>query len=300
MEVDNDSATSSEKMSLDCHCAMSSAVIKKYIGPEIFCDSICPFSTESTLACGGKHQFSDGGSETFYSVYCLNNVTITPTTIIPPVPGPTTTMTPQTTTTETPPEGNPIKVLRAILSSLVSANISSIVMIGLMIMVIILVIILLIWFHLFLQSQEPGASARFYGSEQGSKRSLETEGVGATKDPIMAGSDKSNKESYGTANQAFDPHPELDDISHGSFQDTANRINPNITLKVTTSSEEEEEEEDALTPRAASPVDNEYVTHEGRSTFYHGTSSGGDPKYILDTVSTASEEEEGSKNNSKE
>ena len=24
--------------------------------------------------------------------------------------------------------------------------------------------------------------------------------------------------SYGTANQAFDPHSELDDISHGSFQ----------------------------------------------------------------------------------
>ena len=48
--------------------------------------------------------------------------------------------------------------------------------------------------------------------------------------------------------------------------------------------------------RAASPVENEYVTQEGRSTFYHGNS---DPKYILDTVSTASEEEE-IKNNSKE
>merc|ERR1719219_1539802 len=123
---------------------------------------------------------------------------------------------------------------------------------------------------------------------------------GATKDPIMAGSDKSNKESYGTANKAFNPEPELDDISHGSFQDTASRINPNITLKVATSSDEEEEE-DTITPRAASPIDNEYVTHEGRSTFYGGTSSqgNGDPKYILDTVSTASEEEE-SKNNSKE
>ena len=56
-----------------------------------------------------------------------------------------------------------------------------------------------------------------------------------------------------------------------------------------------------LSFRAASPIDNEYVTHEGRSTFYGGTSSqgSGDPKYILDTVSTASEEEE-SKNNSKE
>ena len=48
--------------------------------------------------------------------------------------------------------------------------------------------------------------------------------------------------SYGTANQAFDPHSELDDISHGSFQ-----VN-GATLKVTTSSEEEEEE-DSVTPR---------------------------------------------------
>ena len=46
--------------------------------------------------------------------------------------------------------------------------------------------------------------------------------------------------SYGTANQAFDPHSELDDISHGSFQ-----VN-GATLKVTTSSEEEE---DSVTPR---------------------------------------------------
>ena len=73
-------------------------------------------------------------------------------------------------------------------------------------------------------------------------------------------------------------------------------MSSSVTLKVTTSSEEEEEEEDAVTPRASSPVDNEYVTQEGRSTFYHGHS---DPKYILDTVSTASEEEE-IKNYSKE
>jgi hypothetical protein len=44
-----------------------------------------------------------------------------------------------------------------------------------------------------------------------------------------------------------------------------------------------------------SPV--EFFTQEGRSTFYHGSS---DPKYILDTVSTASEESEEIKNNSKE
>merc|ERR1712029_491361 len=162
-------------------------------------------------------------------------------------------------------------------------------------MVIILVVILVIWFHLFLQSQEPSASARFYDNAHASKRSPPTvQGVGTTKDPIMAGGDKSNnKESYGTANQAFDPHSELDDISHGSFQVCP--INPNITLKVTTSSEEEDDD-DSVTPRAASPVENEYVTQEGRSTFYHGNS---DPKYILDTVSTASEEEE-IKNNSKE
>jgi len=300
MELDNESATP-EKMSLDCRCAMSSAIIKKFVGPEIFCDPKCQVSSESTLACGGKHQFSDGGSETFYSVYCLNNVTVSPTTINPPAPGPTTTttiitttttitVTPQTTTTETPHQGNPIKVLRAILSSLVSANISSIVMIGLLVMVIILVVILVIWFHLFLQSQEPSANARFYNNAQGSRRSPATvQGEGTTKDPIMAGADKTNnKESYGTANQAFDPHSELDDISHGSFQ-----VN-GATLKVTTSSEEEEEE-DSVTPRAVSPV--EFFTQEGRSTFYHGNS---DPKYILDTVSTASEESEEIKNNSKE
>ena len=50
-----------------------------------------------------------------------------------------------------------------------------------------------------------------------------------------------------------------------------------------------------LAPRAVSPV--EFFTQEGRSTFYHGNS---DPKYILDTVSTASEESEEIKNNSKE
>ena len=50
-----------------------------------------------------------------------------------------------------------------------------------------------------------------------------------------------------------------------------------------------------LAPRAVSPV--EFFTQEGRSTFYHGSS---DPKYILDTVSTASEESEEIKNNSKE
>ena len=45
MELDNESA-SSEKMSLDCRCAMSSAIIKKFVGPEIFCDPKCQVSSE--------------------------------------------------------------------------------------------------------------------------------------------------------------------------------------------------------------------------------------------------------------
>ena len=39
-------------------------------------------------------------------------------------------------------------------------------MIGLLVMVIVLVVILVIWFHLFLQSQEPSANARFYNNAQ--------------------------------------------------------------------------------------------------------------------------------------
>ena len=36
---------------------------------------------------------------------------------------------------------------------------------------------------------------------------------------LVIGNDKKTLfYSYGTTNQAFDPHAELDDISHGSFQ----------------------------------------------------------------------------------
>ena len=50
MEENNDATKSKEKMmSLDCHCAMSSAIIKKYVGPEIFCESACPLLSEVSV-----------------------------------------------------------------------------------------------------------------------------------------------------------------------------------------------------------------------------------------------------------
>merc|ERR1712018_293671 len=95
MEFENESASSFSvaKMRLDCRCALSSAIIKNYVGPEIICDSTCQVSTEATLSCGGKHQFSDGSSETFYSAYCLNNVTIIAPTTMHPTINPTPTST---------------------------------------------------------------------------------------------------------------------------------------------------------------------------------------------------------------
>ena len=128
---------------------------------------------DEDILCGGKHQFTyDGGFDIFYSVYCLNSTFEIPSTstqlpsstsnLVPTVSTISSTTTQTVSSTEKPPND----VLKDILDMLVSANVINIIMIGLLIMINLLVIVLVVWCFLFLESQDPNASARFYNPKQ--------------------------------------------------------------------------------------------------------------------------------------
>ena len=71
----------------------------------------------------------------------------------------------------------------------------------------------------------------------------------------------------------------MDDISHGTYVNTAAETMANsLKLTISHGSGTEEETEEETTPRPE-----EFITREGRSTFYYGDH--------IDSVSTASTEE---------
>jgi hypothetical protein len=82
--------------------------------------------------------------------------------------------------------------------------------------------------------------------------------------------DSKNYSNYGTTNRAFDPNPEDEESGlHGV-------VVPR--LSTTASDNSTEDDEDEKTPRA-SQDSSEYVTHEGRSTFYGGQNPSHDDDY---------------------
>jgi len=161
-----------EKSTLDCRCALPDTIKDSHVGPQVFCDAKCSHWPEKqeTYSCGGRHQFSSGSQETFFSVYCLlsevNNATSSkPTTLSTTTLTSTTTTWVSTSTTNQPSEPDPENdkgLLRAILASLVRANVSSIIMIALMVIVIFMVLLLILWIHYFVQNFELAPNSRFY------------------------------------------------------------------------------------------------------------------------------------------